>query len=173
MEGHLSKKTSTSWIERLAKEEISMEQSGTVDLANHFDSAKQLEESSIDLMDRIRELFEIYTAKFNEVRSGKNGRMNVIKIFKISETINDFMLFRNSCKMIVARRSSQSITVSFLNSSINSYDSKTEKMKTQVQEIRAMIGPFNNISWTFQGDPIEVEAFVKHYLTDFIKRSLN
>ena len=99
-----SSQLSTKWIENLALEEINMEESGVVNFTEHLDPTRLLEESSIELMETLRERFEIYLTKFNEYR-GDNGNSGLIKIFKISNTINDFMLFRNSLKLVVARRS--------------------------------------------------------------------
>ena len=38
-------------------------------------------------------------------------------------------------------------------------------------EIKAHVGPFNTISWRFQGEPVELEALVKYYLSEFVKNS--
>ena len=40
-----------------------------------------------------------------------------------------------------------------------------------IHEIKAHVGPFNNITWRFQGEPVEIEPMVKYYLTEFIKNS--
>lgn len=164
---------STGWIENLALDEINMEESGVINFNEHLNPINLLEESSIDLMEQLRERFEIYATKFNEFRSSKDNSRS-IKIFKISNTINDFMLFRNSLKLVIARRSADVITIGFLSNSgglfaarLNYESSATNKL----HEIKAHVGPFNNITWRFNGEKVEIDALVKHYLTEFIKHS--
>ena len=166
-------KISTGWIENLALEEMNMEESGIINFNEHLNPLNLLEESSIELMEQIREFFEIYITKFNEYRSSKDNSRS-IKIFKISNTINDFMLFRNSLKLVIARRSADVITIGFLSNSgglfaarLNYESSATSK----IHEIKAHVGAFNDISWRFNGEKVEIEALVKHYLTEFIKHS--
>src|SRR5690606_2919559 len=89
---------STVWIENLALEELNMEDSGVIHFNEHLSPVRALEEASIELMEKLKEKFEIYITKFNEYRGNKNPS-SAIKTFKISNTINDFMLFRNSLKL--------------------------------------------------------------------------
>jgi hypothetical protein len=170
---HNTESISTRWIENLALEEINMEESGVINFNEHLNPVNLLEESSIELMEQIRERFEIYTTKFNEFRSSKDNNRS-IKVFKISNTINDFMLFRNSLKLVVARRSADVITIGFLSNSGGLFAARLNfepNASTKLHEIKAHVGPFNNITWRFQGEKVEVNALVKHYLTEFIKHS--
>jgi hypothetical protein len=164
---------STKWIENLALEEINMEESGVINFSEHLEPARMLEESSIELMENLRERFEVYLTKFNEFRSNKNNT-SAIKIFKISNTVNDFMLFRNSLKLVIARRAADVINIGFLSNTgglfaarLNYEPNSTKKL----HEIKAHVGPFNTISWKFQGENVELDALVRHYLTEFIKHS--
>lgn len=163
---------STVWIENLALEELSMEDSGVIHFNEHLNPARALEEASIELMENLKEKFEIYIAKFNEYRGSKNSS-SAIKTFKISNTINDFMLFRNSLKLVVARRSSDVISIGFLSNSGGLFAARTNGIASEakIHEIKAHVGPFNNIKWYFQGELVEIDALVRHYLTEFIKHS--
>lgn len=166
-------KISTGWIENLALEEINMEESGIINFNEHLNPLNMLEESSIELMEQIREQFEIYITKFNEFRSSKDNSRS-IKIFKISNTINDFMLFRNSLKLVVARRSADVITIGFLSNSGGLFAARLNYESTatsKLHEIKAHVGAFNDITWRFNGEKVEIDALVKHYLTEFIKHS--
>jgi hypothetical protein len=91
------------WIESLALEEINMDESGIVNINGHLNPALLLEESSIQFMNDLRDRFEAYITKFNEYR-GRNNSQSSIKMFKISNTVNDFMLFRNSLRLILVRK---------------------------------------------------------------------
>lgn len=164
---------STKWIENLALEEINMEESGVVNINEHLNPTKLLEESSIDLVERLREKFEVYLAKFNEYR-GQRGDSSLIKIFKISNTVNDFMLYRNSLKLVVARRSADVISIGFLSNAGGLFAARLNTDQTsprKLHEIKAHVGAFNDIKWKFQGENIDVDALVKHYLTEFIRHS--
>ncbi len=166
-------KLTTSWIESLAIEEINMEESGVINFNEHLSPEKILEESSIEFMNSLRDYFEIFITKFNELRASKDNRSS-IKIFKISNTVNDFMLFRNSLKLVVARRSSDVITIGFLSNAGGLFSARLNneiKAVNSVHEIQANVGPFGEVSWRFKGEKVKQEALAKHYLTEFIKHS--
>ncbi|MAZ48728.1 MAG: hypothetical protein CME65_09200 [Halobacteriovoraceae bacterium] len=165
---------STNWIESLALEEITMEESGVINFSEHLDPLHMLEASSIEFMENLKERFEIYVGKFNELRSNQGDNTKAIKMFKISNTVNDFMLFRNSLKLVVARRSADVISLGFLSNAgglfaarLNYEPDSTKK----IHEIRAHVGAFNNIHWKFNGEDVDVDSLVRHYLTEFIKHT--
>ena len=165
---------STSWIENLAFEELNMEEAGVVNFNEHLSPQSYLEEESIQFMSKLRDLFELYSSKFNECRGGPDSGAQ-IKIFKISNTVNDFMLFRNSLRLIFSRKSASLITISLL---VNGKDLYAPRMPGQLDsnshsshEISAHVGPFNKIKWTFQGEEVAIPAMVRHYLVEFIKNS--
>ncbi len=165
---------STKWIENLAMEELNMEESGLVNLNQHLDPIHLLEESSIHLMTTIRDRFEFYVSKFNQYRGGHNGGAQ-IKIFKISNTVNDFMLFRNSLRLIFARKANDLISIGFLANGKDLFSARLRQGEmngeTLTHELRAHLGPFNTISWKFQGETIELDALARHYLSEFIAQS--
>lgn len=165
--------TSTKWIENLALDEINMDESGIIDIDGHLDPSYMLEESSINFMNAIRDRFEVYTNKFNEYRGSQPSTQ--IKIFKISNTVNDFMLFRNSLRLIFARKASDLISIGFISGAKDIYSPRMKKGdmfgEQSLHEIRAHVGPFNNITWRYNGEIVEVDAMVKHYLSEFIKNS--
>ncbi len=164
---------STTWIENLAIEEINMNESGIVDLHEHLNPIHFLEESSIEFMNQIRDKIEFYISRFNQYRGQHTS--GHIKIFKISNTVNDFMLFRNSLRLIFARRANDIISIAFIS---NGKDLLAPRLKMDdsfggegVHEIQAHVGAFNEITWRFQGEIVNMDAMVKHYLSEFIKQS--
>jgi hypothetical protein len=163
----------TTWIENLAMDEINMEESGVININDHLNPMRFLEEASINFMEDLKELFEIYVTRFNECRSNSNKQFQ-IKLFKISNTVNDFMLFRNSLKLVVARRSNDVITIGFLSNSGGLFAARLNHEETashKLHEIRAHVGTFNNIEWRFNGEKVDKQALVKHYLSEFIRHS--
>lgn len=174
MDQQINENISTTWIENLALEEINMEDSGVINFSEHLDPLHMLESSSIEFMEMIKERFEVYISKFNELRQNSEDQTRTIKMFKISNTVNDFMLFRNSLKLVIARRSADVISLGFLSNSgglfaarLNYQPNSTQK----IHEIKAHVGPFNNIHWKFNGENVDIDSLVRHYLTEFIKHS--
>lgn len=167
---------STNWVESLALEEINMEESGVIHMDDHLNPAAFIEESSIKFMDQIRELVEFYVAQFNKYRGGQAGAQ--IKIFKISNTVNDFMLFRNSLRLVISRKASDLVTVGFLSGGKEVYSPRSPSGQLESgsapghgHEIRAHIGAFNEISWRYSGDPVDVNSMVRFYISEFIRHS--
>tara|TARA_B100001971_G_scaffold213155_1_gene245451 strand:+ start:29424 stop:29948 length:525 start_codon:yes stop_codon:yes gene_type:complete len=166
-------KIDTTWVENLALDEINMEESGIVNINEHLNPLHFLEESSIAFVEELRDLFELYVTKFNQCRSD-SSKQHQIKFFKISNTVNDFMLFRNSLKLVVARRSNDVITIGFLSNSGGLFAARLNHEETsshKLHEIRANVGTFNNIEWRFNGEKVDSHALVKHYLSEFIRHS--
>jgi hypothetical protein len=162
-----------SWIENLALEEVNMEESGIIRFHDHLSTQQLLEESSLNFVNKLKDRFEFYVSLFNQYRGNREATRS-IKIFRISNTINDFILFRNSLKLIVARRAPDVISIGFLSNNGGLFAARLANENQSVHvihEIKAHIGPFNTISWRFQGEPVEVEALVKYYLSEFVKNS--
>ncbi|MDA9189756.1 hypothetical protein N9O57_02125 [bacterium] len=163
---------STKWIENLALEELNMDESGVIHFNDHLNPSFALEESSINFMNELRDKIDFYATRFNEYR-GNQDSGNSIKIFKISNTINDFMLFRNALRLIISRKSDDLISINFIRGGVDLYSGKmrSQELDGVGHEIRANIGAFNQISWKYEGDDINIDALVKHYLCEFIRNS--
>jgi hypothetical protein len=162
-----------SWIESLALEEVNMEESGIIRFNEHLNTQQLLEESSLNFVNKLKDRFEFYVSLFNQYR-GSGGAQRSIKVFRISNTVNDFILFRNSLKLIIARRAPDVVSIGFLSTNGGLFAPRLANESQSIHaihEIKAHVGPFNNITWRFQGELIEVEALVKYYLTEFIKNS--
>ena len=163
----------TDWIESLAMDELNMDESGIVHFDDHLNIDQILEKSSLELMNQIRDLVEVYTTRFNECR-GHKAQGPQIKLFKISNTVNDFMLFRNSLKLVFARKSNELISVGFLSNTGGLYSARLNNSGpalNEAHELRAYVGAFNQVSWKFQGEVLDLDSMVRHYLTEFIKNS--
>jgi hypothetical protein len=152
-----------------------MEESGYIRFTDAADPARALEEASVEFLNKIKDRFEFYVALFNQYRVNRDqGRM--IKVFRISNTINDFMLFRNTLKLIVARRGPDVISVGFLSNSGGLFTPRIPGDQPNIgmpsiHEIKAHVGPFNHITWRYQGEEVNVEAIARFYLAEFIRNS--
>lgn len=162
----------TRWIEQLALDEISMEETGIVRF-QQTDPQIILEKASIDLMENIKTLFEFYVSRFNEYRAKYNAGQAQIRVLKLSDTVNDFMLYRNSLRLVVARRSADTISIGFLTNSRSLRAARlgTELSEQKIHDVRGHLGPFGHITWKFQGENVHFPSLVKHYLTEFTQLS--
>jgi hypothetical protein len=163
--------TPTQWIENLALEELRMDESGIVNFNDHLNPSFFLEESSIALMDSIKQQMELYVNRFNEYRGAQGSQ---IKLFKISNTVNDFMLFRNSLRLIFARKNINLISVGFLSATGQIFGPRINEQSAVTDaphEIKARVGAYNKIIWEFMGEEVDVQALVRHYMTEFIRSS--
>jgi hypothetical protein len=167
-------KNDTTWIESLAIEELNMEESGIINITGHLDPKLLLEESSIHFMNEIKDKFEFYVSTFNRYR-GNHASQSAIKMFKISNTVNDFMLFRNSLRLVFARKSVDTISIGFLANGKDIYAARLSINDRQVpqstHELRASIGSFGKITWKFNSELVDIDSLVRHYLTEFIVNS--
>ncbi len=170
----IQKSADYSWVENLALEELHMEQSGFINFNPYSDIEKLIEASALQFMEKLRERFEFYTSLFNQYRlTQEQGR--AIKIFRISNTQQDFMLFRNSLKLVVAHKELDVISIGFLSQSGQLFSPRTQVSESsipqQMFELKAHVGPFHKINWLYQGEAVEIESLVKYYLSDFIRFS--
>ena len=147
--------TPTKWIENLALEELRMEESGVVNFNDHLNPSFFLEESSINLMEDIKQEVDFFVSKFNDYRDNQGSQ---IKFFKISNTINDFMLFRNSLRLVFARKNINLITIGFLSSTGQIFGPRINEQSAVTDaphELKAKVGAYNKIIWEFVGEEIE------------------
>jgi hypothetical protein len=160
--GHINR-LPTSWLKSLVEQEKSWEASGVIDAAHHDDLSAALNQSSIDFVDNLKNLFDSYVQLFNELR-GSDGPNKQIKIFKIANTANDFILFRNSLKLIISRKNADVIGIGL-------FLGNTPTDQRYSHELKAHVGPFKKISWQIHGEDVDAQSLVQEYLTEFIKQS--
>src|SRR4051812_1889016 len=86
-----------SWIKDLVLAEQQMEDSGIIDMSAGFDAEKELEDATIEFLADLKTGFIEAASTFNQL---KGSALGTIKIYGISKTRADFMLFRNGFKLI-------------------------------------------------------------------------
>lgn len=162
------------WIRELVTAEEQMEESGLVDMGTGPDSEKSiLQETLRYLMQLKNEFIETATA-FNDLKTSPLGR---IKIYGIAKTHADFMLFRNGFKMIFSLKAPGQISIRFNFIGPNYIPSQMPSIANTAvptmdeHVIEAKMGPFSELLWTFQGQPVKSSSVVKHHLTMFIRES--
>ena len=163
-----------SWIRELVKAEEQLEESGIVDMGAAADPERTLLQETLSVMQQLKTEFIEAATTFNELKATPLGR---IKIYGIAKTHADFMLFRNGFKMIFALQAPGQISIRFNFIGPNYIPTQapslvnTTQMVNEENTLQAKMGPFGELSWTFQNEPVRMSAVVKYHLTTFIKES--
>lgn len=163
--------TDLDWVHELARNELNPEAANIFNTVNQFDPKQVVEESTIDFLEELRELFTAYVRTFNGY-SESNQKFSEVKVFGISNTPADFMIFRNNVKLVFANTAHGIINATFTqhNRSETAVGALNESVK-QSHDIIAQMGPFMDISWTYQGEKINPSRVVKYFMVEFVKSS--
>jgi len=162
------------WIRDLVKTEEQMEETGLVDMGTGSDDSKFLTNETLRYLQQLKNEFIEAASAFNELKASPLGR---IKIYGIAKTHADFMLFRNGFKMIFSMRAPGEVSIRFnfigpnyIPSQIPSVHNTAMNMMDE-HVLETQKGPFGDLSWSFQNQPVRIQNVVRHHLTLFIKES--
>lgn len=165
-----------NWIKEVVKSEQQMEESGLVDMTYGYDANRVLAQETLQFLLQLKTEFVDSSTAFNELKPSPLGR---VKVYGIAKTHADFMLFRNGFKMIFSLKAPGQVGIRFNFIGANyiqspgtetAQSSGTHLMDEQLVE--AKWGPFGEIQWTFQGQPIKLEYMIRHYMTLFLRESV-
>lgn len=159
------------WIKELVLAEQQMEDSGVINLSA-VDPEAHLEEQTLEFMRDIKASFVEAAATFNQL---KGSALGTLKIYGISNTKADFMLFRNGYKLIFSLRRAGEIEIynSLLTSNFLAASSSPEmEPKTGERDtLRAHWGAFGELQWHHKNLPVKLDFLVRHYFSRFIRES--
>jgi len=162
----------TNWIKDLVLSEQKMEEDGVVDFSADFGFSADLKAESHNFIQDIKASFIETSAVYNQLRSNSEGS---VKIYGISGTEADFMLFRNGYKLIFSVKEPGTLSIRFHNiGTLVPQANHTENtISTNSNEalIIATKGPFGELSWKYQGQEVRTTHLVKYYFTRFVKES--
>ncbi|MDZ4660860.1 MAG: hypothetical protein SGJ18_04500 [Pseudomonadota bacterium] len=160
------------WVRELVQAEQQMEESGVVDFNSVHSDELNLKDETVSFLKDLKNVFIEYVSEFNQLKGSQIGR---VKIYGISQTDADFMLFRNGFKLIFTMREPGRVAIifSFLATSFLGLNKASETPATTLQEemLEAQVGAFLKVSWSYQGQPFNTDNMVRYYLTRFIKES--
>ncbi len=161
------------WIKELVRAEQRMEESGVIDFGAGFDSNELLVAESIDFLNALKTTFVETASSFNQLKGSAVGR---VKIYGISNTHADFMLFRNGFKLIFSLKEPGTIIIRFhyvgaAFVSLPGASDDGQKVPTEEDLLQARWGAFGDLVWTYMEQPIKVDYLVRYYLTRFIRES--
>lgn len=159
------------WIKNLVLAEQQMEDTGVVDFSAGFDPQTELEEATIDYLHDLKAAFVDAASAFNQLKGSVVGNL---KIYGISKTKADFMLFRNGYKLIFSLRAPGVLGVS-LNSIGSNYlpgqTAELEAEKENTNYLKARWGAFGELTWTHQDQSVRMDNLVRYYLSRFVRES--
>lgn len=157
-----------SWVKELVKTEQEMEERGIVDNSPSFDPDSILVNESIKLLQSLKENFIEAASAFNNLKGSAIGR---VKIYGVSKTHADFMLFRNGLKLIIGFKEPGVISIRFHMAGSSLSTGSNERTTSDEDSIQAHWGAFGDLVWTYQDLPIKNDYLVRYYLTRFIRES--
>jgi hypothetical protein len=157
------------WLKRLVDNETELLRTGSGDFISHQDHRKVVEEASLEFMQELKEEFLNCVDLFNSYRGGSH-LPNSVKIFNISNTQADFIIFRNTMKLVISNPALGVINFAFVNRA-NTFTKAPVKSKKEGYDLIAQLYPFNDLAWTFHGERVNAEAVVRYLFTEFVKSS--
>ncbi|MGE4231808.1 MAG: hypothetical protein AB7F43_00620 [Bacteriovoracia bacterium] len=169
------------WLHELAKNELNPDEASVFNDMGQFDPKQLVEESCIQYLENLRDLFTACANVFNAYSAGEASKQKFseVKIYGITNTPADFMLFRNNVKLVFSNTAHGIISVSFNQHvrgdlAVDGASISKENLPESFQksrEILAQLGPFMDISWTYQGEKVNPDRLVKYYFIEFVKAS--
>ena len=161
------------WIKDLLLEEQDKEVQGLVDIAIDVQPAHSLEKSSINFLRELKEAFNEAANVYNGFRRDVSSQ---IKVYGVSKTVSDFMLFRNNVQLIFSLKEPGKIQVysSQLNTAlVGGVEGSKDPSTSLIHVIRAKLGAYDELQWTFKGEIFNKESMVRYYFSLFIRMSAN
>ena len=155
-----------TWIKDLVKAEQQMEESGVIEVTTGFDPEKHLTDETLLFLHSLKREFVDASTAFNQMKSSPLGR---IKVYSISQTQADFMLFRNGFKLIFAMKVPGTISMKFHRAA--GLNPAFEQKADDEEVLVAQWGPFGDLVWSYNNQPIKKDYLVKYYATRFVKES--
>ena len=160
------------WIRELVRAERKIEETGMVYMSTGLEE-HTLKSETVTFLLNIKNLFVDSASLFNQMRGLSIGG---VKIYGISNTEADFMLFRNGYKLLFSLKQPGTVSVRFAYQG-TSIMPKTNRESPRFQDttnedfLEAKWGPFGELQWIHRNQPINLRYLVKYYLSRFIKES--
>ncbi len=156
------------WVRELVESERRMEETGIIDISAMQDEQKDLHDKTIEYLKSLKEVFMDYTTAFNNM---KNSPIGTVKIYGISNTATDFMLFRNGYKLLFSAIAPGRIAMSFQSQTPSLMPSMNPLAAAAEEYLDAQMGAFGEITWTYRGAVVNPDSLVRYYSTRFIRDS--
>jgi len=157
-----------SWIKELVLAEQQMEEAGVVDMEAGFDPARALEEATLEFINDLKAAFVEAASAFNQMKGSTLGHL---RIYGISKTQADFMLFRNGYKLIFSLNRPGLITISISSAGAHYVPGTAQEQDKPMDNLKAEWGAFGQLVWTYNDHKINIDYLVRYYMSRFVKDS--
>lgn len=159
-----------NWIKDLVLAEQQMEETGVIDVSIGFDPEKHLEEATLEFMKDLKAAFVEAASAFNQLKGSSIG---TLKLYGISKTEADFMLFRNGFKLIFSILSPGMIRVKFNNigNPLFNKSQNSGSIDDGGDTLKARWRAFGELEWTYDEKRISLDYMIRYYISRFVKES--
>lgn len=152
------------WAADLALTERRMERRGEVEYSSSFQKQEMLKQQTTEFLRVLRTEFSRSIEEFNDARQSGG---HAIHLYSISNTENDFMLFRNGSKLVVSGQRSGRILFAF-----NQFLGQVYNPQLGPNfELEARWGPFDRLFWSYQGERVQVNDIIRFFVSEFVRQS--
>lgn len=166
------------WIHDLARAEVLPVGSEEALGWSGGDPQQMIEESTVAFLTEMRECLGEYCRIFNSY-SEASSRFGEVKVYGLAQTPSDFMLYRNQVKLLFTNPQPGLIQISFARHvrGAMALDGATHGGAAQESdlfkpaELLAQLGPFREVRWTFQSEPVSPDQVAKFYFGEFVRVS--
>ena len=157
-----------NWIRNLVREEEQMETMGQVSLAQKaaHPSNEELEEHTIEFLRQLREAFTQSISIFNQMK----GYSSSIRIYGITDSQSDFMLFRNGYKLTFTMKEPGFIAIRFCHA--EALLPGQEENPRPADYLKGVWRPYGELEWTSADQPIKIDFLIRYYTRLFVKQSV-
>lgn len=169
--------TQRGWIHDLARAEILPVGSEEALGWSGGDPQQMIEESTVAFLTEMRECLGEYCRIFNSY-SEASSRFGEVKVYGLAQTPSDFMLYRNQVKLLFTNPQPGLIQISFarhvrgaLALDGATHGAGQESDLSKPAELLAQLGPFRDVRWTFQSEPVSADQVAKFYFGEFVRVS--
>lgn len=157
------------WIRDLVLAEQNMEETGMIDVTAGFDPEKDLENETVEFLHDLKAGFVEASSAFNQMKGSQLGN---IKIYGISKTKADFMLFRNGFKLIFSMRHPGQVAIRMNHIGTTFIPgAPAEETNQHEDHLKASWGAFGELQWTFKNQPIKIDYLIRYYMSRFVRES--
>ncbi|NCN26899.1 hypothetical protein GW915_04930 [bacterium] len=159
-----SKVSDSKWAIHLALEERRMDREGSVDYHNSYRKHELLKAKTAEFMTSLQKNIRENAEVFN---SSRQSAAHHVHVYKVSRTEHDFMLYRNSVKLIVSAQQAGKIFFAF-NQYLGDLFAPGRK---PVFEIQASWGALDQLYWSYRGERLEKSDVVRFFFSEFVQQS--
>ena len=152
-----------------------MEDKSVIDFSTESKLQKDLEQETIEYLKDLKHGFIETSSAFNQLKGGPVGKL---KIYGISQTVADFMLFRNGYKLIFSMKKPGNISICFHQmgqqfAPTNEFEAEdTTVARPDETVLTAHWGLFGELKWMYQNYDVNFDRLIRYYMTRFVKESL-